>query len=295
MFILGKHEGGLNTNCLAYSPDGRLLASGKGGVRLWDLARREQMREVECPLGTSAVTFGPDGALVISGGAVVRLIDPATGDDQRNFQHEWCTAQCSLFADGGKTLVSGGHRHGAAGVKVGQVVRWNLENGRPRRKLPNFAEDVGFAALSPDGRTLVCGGEQNSGWLCDLKTRKVRATWECKPTGWRVVAFAPDGRYLAITAGKSVEVWDPRTLKRRRLLRGHEGTIHGVAFTRDGRLLTGSADGTVRLWSIVTGKQLAALDWEIGPINNICIAPDGETAAAGSAAGDLVVWDLDAL
>jgi WD40 repeat protein len=293
MYLLGKHEGGLNTNCLAYAPSGSVLASGKGGVRLWDLTKRTELREIESPLGTSAVTFAPDGTLVIAGGSSVRFLDPATGEERRQFQPQWCTAQCVLFADKGETLIAGGHSHGTGGDKVGHVYRWNLKTGRQRRHLPDLSEDVGFAALSPDGRYLACGGEKKSSWVCDLKGRSVAATWACRANGWRVVAFSPEGATLAITAGRTIELYDPAKLKRRRILRGHGDTVFGIAFTPDGRLLSGSADGTVRLWAVASSKQLAALDWGLGPINNVCVAPDGQTAAAGSTEGEIVVWDLD--
>jgi WD40 repeat protein len=294
MVILGKHEGGLNTNCLAYAPGGGLLASGKDRIKLWDLNTRQPLRDIDGR--ASAVTFAADGRLVVAGGPSVRFFAADTGEELNSFRYPWCTAQCVLFADKGMTLLSGGHTH-APGGKVGHVIRWNLKTGNLRRRLelPDLPEDVGFAALSPDGRYLACGGEKTSAWLWDLPKRSLLATFQCRASGWRLVAFAPDGNTLAITAGSTVEVWDPKTQKRRRILRGHKGRIDGIAFTPDGRLLSGSTDGTVRLWSVISGKSLAALDWEIGPINNVCVSPDGQTAAASSVDGDIVVWDLDAV
>jgi WD40 repeat protein len=294
MYVLGRHEGGLNTNCLAYSPDSRLLASGRDLVQLWDLWQRRRVQEIRIAGNVSSVGFAPDGRLVVAagGGAAVQLFDVETGRLVQHHDYSWCRAQCALVSPDGKTLLCGGHAHGPAGAKIGRVLRWNLATGRHRRALEGPQEDVGFTALSPNGRRLAAGGDQGTAWLWDLRTRKMLATFKCR-SGWRVVAFTPDGRTLAITAGRNIELWDPQTLQRRHILRGHTGMVYALAVTPAGGLVSGGGDGAVRLWDPATLKQLACLDWQIGRINNVAVAPDGLTAAAASNRGDIVVWDLE--
>jgi WD40 repeat protein len=297
MFVLGKHPGGLNTNCLAYSPLGRLVASAKDNVLVWDVQERQEVREIIVRGSPGSVTFAADGRLVVasSGIAPVQIYEPETGHLLREFPYySWCRAQCALFSNDGEALICGGHSHADGGDKLGRILRWNMKTGRQRWPLLGPVEDIGFAAFSPDGGRLAAGGEKGTAWLWDLKTRHTLATFPSRYSSWRVVAFSPNGRTLAITGGRTVELWDAQTFEQRRILRGHRNTVNGIAFSPDGRLLSGGADGTVRVWDPATGQEQACLDWQIGSVNNVAVAPDGLTAAAGAREGAIVVWDLEA-
>ena len=298
MFLLGNHDGGLNTYCLAYSPRGRLLASGGDlGACVWDLEKRRLVRRIGTKGQVSSVAFAADGRLAIASGeagtAQVRVFKPESGRLVREVVGG-CKTECALFTPDGQTLVGGGHDHarGPGGSRdVCDVLRWNLATGRRRRPLVGHEQEINFLAISPDGRLLASGADDHTARLWDLASRESLATFKHRAhLQW--VAFSPNGHTLATAAGKTVFLWDARTHRKIRSLTGHAKSVTGVAFLSDVRLLTCGTDGTVRLWDSEEG-ELACHDWEIGAVNNVAVAPDGLTAAAGAAQGDIVVWDLE--
>lgn len=105
---------------VAFSPDGRLLASGAGKpsgvgeIVLWDLTTREVVRRFDCRHRVHEVAFSPDG----------------------------------------KRLASA---IGEVGAVEGSVKLWDLDTGQELFNEP-FSNLVDSVAFSPDGTHLVAGG-----------------------------------------------------------------------------------------------------------------------------------------
>ena len=129
------------TECMAFSPDSKVLASGgwDGALYLWDVQTGKQLKALpDTGALALAVAFSPDGRTLATGGwdGIVRLWDAETGvllKKMRGFIFSSSDAIRSIaFSPDGETL--------AAGIVDGTAIMWNVRTGKRLRTLTTSAE-----------------------------------------------------------------------------------------------------------------------------------------------------------
>jgi WD40 repeat protein/serine/threonine protein kinase len=253
---------------LAFSPDGKVLACGKGNgsILLWDVAAGAELPPLPSPDdGVARIAFSPDGTLLaaagqVNSGAVVRLWKVATGQllFTSHTPGDWI-AWCVAFSPDGKTL--------AAGLQSGEVRLFDVDL---TREIP--------------GRF---------GWqVATLAGHGGKVRW---------LGFHPDGRSLVV-AGEltdhTVFVWDLATRKQPRRLPGHDSEVLTGAWRADGRLLitAGSLDGMVRLWDpsgdAPRSRALGVIPPKVPWLYGIALSPEGRHLAVTNPNGTVYVLRL---
>jgi uncharacterized protein with WD repeat len=242
------HSNIIRVNSVVFSQDGQLLASASKddiGVRLWDLADRQQLRTLTGHTGSvNSVAFSPDGQLLASGGkdAAVQLWAPATGQQLRTLTGHTGSVNSVAFSPDGQLLATGGDAVDDATVQL-----WDPATGQQLAILTGD-DSVRSVVFSSDGRWLASAGEVMTR-LWDAATGQQLRTLSGHTRGVTSLAFNPDGRLLAGAQGTTVQLWDPATGQQLRGLTGHTGSVNSVAFSPDGQLLASAGDDTaVRLW-----------------------------------------------
>jgi WD40 repeat protein len=139
---------------MGFSPDGRLLALGRGeAIQLWDLAAGKRLRTLGGhDSAVDAVAFSPDGTLLVSGGQdeTVRLWRVATGEELGRLQGHRGAVRSLVFSADGKTLVSASDDATALVWDVPGLIE-AARRGAPADESAAEQEALWTALLSTDG------------------------------------------------------------------------------------------------------------------------------------------------
>ncbi len=274
---------------VAWSPDGRLLASGDdaGEVRMWNMPDGT-LRYVLPPHGWKAfaLVFSPDGKFLLSAKANgdISVWNAETGRPDGALKGHTGGLYELSFGPDGKTLVSAGWD---ATIRV-----WDFAARCEMQAIPSPGGDwVRSVVVSAGGKLAVGSGEKVFLLEPDGQLLKMLDTAAAP------LCFSPNGRLLAGTTWKEgqVTVWDVDKREKAAAWRAHEGMANGVAFSLDGSALaTAGSDGTVRLWDIAAQRQLAEL-WHEGGACQLAFAPDGITLATTGEDRLVRLWDVSFL
>jgi WD40 repeat protein len=270
-------------NCVAYSPDGRRLASASEDqtVKVWDAATGQEILSLK---GHTDMVFGvaysPDGRRIASAGGdgTVKVWDAATGQESLSLKGHTSGVRGVAFSPDGRRLASGGDQ-----VKV-----WDAATGQERLTIKGAG---GCVAYSPDGRRLAAAGwDQVKVW--DAATGQESLSLG-PASGVTAVAFSPDGRRLAAASNyQTLKVWDTATGQESLSLKGHTSEVIGVAFSPDGRrIASASSDQTLKVWDAATGQESLSLKGHTGGVAAVAFSPDGRRLASASADQTVKVWD----
>ena len=241
-------------DALAFSPDGRLLASGSADhtVRLWETATGRELRSLAGhTLYVRALAFSPDGRLLASAGAdaTVKLWDVATGREARGLGAGVAVTSLSFSEDG---------RRLASGDAEGAVKVWDVEAGR---ELSSVAAARGVAvtalAFAPGSRLLASGGKDGAVRLWEVASGREAAKPATPGGPVRSLAFDPSGgRLAAAGADQTVRVWNVETGAEERALAGRSRKVVAVAFgPGGGELFAAGSDRAVTVWETKTGRE----------------------------------------
>ncbi|MBX9680784.1 MAG: WD40 repeat domain-containing protein [Gemmataceae bacterium] len=166
--VLKGHDKIVHT--VVFSPDGKMLASGGYDeiIRLWNVATKELVAELNDPgpvgpgKSVDCLAFSPDGERLAAGtDQGVKIWDVPNRKRLRHIEGGWSTS-LSFSANGQRLAWTDSEM---------QCVRWtDVATGKDEAKFAGHEKRIAGMAISPDGKTLATGSEDQTIRLWDLES-----------------------------------------------------------------------------------------------------------------------------
>ncbi|HJQ22915.1 MAG TPA: serine/threonine-protein kinase [Blastocatellia bacterium] len=280
-----------NGRAVAYSPDGRLVATGAENIILWDALTRQKITTIDYPSIIWSATFSPDGRWLVTthGDGAIRVWDVVERQRAVGFnEHDGAVRAIAWARDGVRFASAGEDR---------AVMVWNAATGHREMLLVGHRTRVTGLAFAPDGKTLASADIDGTIIIWDLEQQRERLRFgdtAGKDPSY-CLALSPDGHVVATSHG----IYE--TASGRRMAPGldhwlHASSIYGLAFSADGtRLAAAHSYGyqflcDAKTWSVVEQADLSPRQFI-----SVSFAPDGKNLVTGEDGGTVQLWTTQPL
>ena len=305
----GHSEGVLSA---VFSPDGKRLlsASWDSTLRIWDVNTGVMLETIQRDSWKNyGVTFSQDGKRIIcANDSIINVLDTQTGAEIGSFVNEKKILSVAFMPDDKGLLVNSSDN----------VLRFiDIDNGLVFNTLTDICDYFSTAAISPDGKKIVCAPKQYGYCqafvnaadvdftdsltvpvkIFDYQTGKELKLLKGHKYYVASAVFSPDGKYvLTASYDMTLKIWDAETGKELRTMKGNNSSFLYAEYSRDGKKIVSisrSTDKPVIIWDAATGEEIMTLAGHMSDVNSAHFDMTGKKVITASSDKTIRIWDID--
>jgi hypothetical protein len=264
---------------MAVSPDGKRLVtagydvpgddSGRRAVRLWDIARREQIRMIVCDCDSiNAVAFSADGDYVAAGDdeGTVLCWEVQTGRQLFRTPGSDSPVTGLVFRRDRPILVSGSDK----------FYGWDARSGKRLGEVASPDDwSINCLTFSADG-SVIAAGVGLQAVLLNSRTLQPLRVLPDHTGGVETIALSKDKKRIATGCNNGdILLWEANKPAPIHSLLAHENGVNCLAFVENGEtVVSGGNDGKLRLWDFQSGRQKQEIAASTLSVDSLVVTPD---------------------
>lgn len=290
---------GSTSHYLSYSRDGRRLVYGTSrGFKIWDFTRSRSIVLEKLNGFILGAHFGPHGdRLVVCTIRKLLIRSIKTGQFKTVASFDSTVNSflgCAFSPDGKSVIAQVRNRYGSIYqpnykqyLKIYKLDRWSRNITFPGISGRNALAGIEY---SPDGQSLATLDKSGRFRLWDVKTQKVRVTFELR--NGRDLSFTRDGQKLMVGSQYAVRLLSLKSGTHKKFTSTKEW-IFSSNVSPDGSIIATVSHSAIEFRNIRSGKKLATLRvGRTGMVPRIRYSPNGRFLAATSGSGPIHIWDV---
>lgn len=308
-FLMQTIKGHKNEiNSIVISSDRKYIVSSSedDSIKIWEFSTGKVIKTIKLKKAfLLSVAISSDGRSLISGHMDGAKVWSFSGKLLMETEFIITTVWSFTISPKGNQII--------LGCKNGLVKTYDFKRGNHLSTVKGPGGIVYSLAVSPDGKFLVNGMDDNNINVWDLSTvmqprhpknalisPAVLKRLRGHSSSIKSVIFSPDGRFIISGSNdKTIKIWDPYDVYSDdwlvRTLEGHTSEVFSLAVSPDGNyIVSGSGDNTIKIWDLSTGSLLKSLDAHIDSVKSLCFSPAGKYLLSGGGDQDktLKLWDF---